>query len=128
MMMYTLYATPGTCSTGIHILLTVLEQEFELVYAADVDNFNEISPTGMVPVLADGDFLIREGGAIVLYLLEKHNSTMLSADPIEKSRFLQKLLFNYPTMHLAYSKLFFAMKNLSSDAQRESYEAAARDV
>ena len=126
--MYKLYAIPGTCSTGIHILLTVLNQELEWINATTVDDFASISPAGVVPILEDGDFIIREGGAIVLYLLEKHNSDMLPTDLQEKSLFLQKLLFNYATMQPTYSKLFFAMNELTGDGQHQAYEAGAKAI
>jgi len=126
--MYTLYAIPGTCSTGIHILLNVLEQEFNIITKDKVDDFDAINPVGAVPVLDDNGTLIREGAAIVLYLLEKHQHPMLPTEPLAKAAFLQKLLFNYATMHPAYGRLFFAMNNLSGNAQTESYTTAAQAI
>lgn len=126
--MYTLYALPGTCSLGIHVLLNKLDQPFEWVNAKEVENYTDINPAGIVPVLKDGSTTILEGGAIVLYLLEKHDSKMLPNSLGEKSEFLQKLFFNYATLHPAYSKLFFAKKKLEGEAQQQAFAKASEGV
>lgn len=126
--MYTLYALPGTCSLGIHVLLNALNQQVEYINVKDIENFKQINPVGTVPVLKDGDTLIREGGAIVLYLLKKHQSPMLPEPLGDKAQFLQKLFFNYATLHPAYSKMFFAMNNLSGESQQQAYEASAKAI
>ena len=110
--MYTLYSIPGTCSTGITILLEKIAVDFKTVAREDVPNYTEIVPTNAVPALKTEDGqIITEGAAIVLYLLEKHNSDMLPADLAEKAEFLKWLMFDYATLHVAYSKLFtIAMK------------------
>jgi len=126
--MYKLYSIPASCSTGIHILLKVLNQEVEVININDIENFEGINPLKAVPVLDDDGFIVREGAAIALYLLEKHNSDMLPAEAKARAEFLQKLLFNYATMHPAYGRLFFAMKNLQGEAQLEAYQAAAQAI
>jgi glutathione S-transferase len=105
--MYTLYTIPGSCSTGITILLEKLELEYDLVKREDVANYSDIVPTNQVPALksADGQ-IITEGAAIALYLLEKHSSPMLPADLSEKAEFLRWLMFDYATLHPAYGKMF----------------------
>lgn len=126
--MYKLYTIPGSCSTGIHILLNVLNQPFEVITKDSVEHFDAISPTGAVPVLDDNGTLLREGGAIALYLLEKHKSDMLPQDLLEKGAFLQKMMFNYSTMHPAYNRLFFAMANYTGAMQEEAYAVAAKAI
>ena len=126
--MYKLYGLQGSCSTGIHILLKALAQDFKVIPKNTVDNYNTINPVGAVPALDDGGMIICEGAAIVLYLLEKHKSEMMPTDLVEKSSFIQKLMFNYATMHPAYNRLFFAMNNLKGKTQQEAYEAAAQPI
>ena len=118
--MYTLYSIPGTCSTGITILLEKLAVDFKTVAREDVPNYTEIVPTNAVPALKTEDGqIITEGAAIVLYLLEKHNSDMLPADLSEKAEFLKWLMFDYATLHVAYSKLFtIAMKVKMDEAEQ----------
>jgi glutathione S-transferase len=117
--MYTLYSIPGTCSTGITILLTKLELEFEIVKRDDVKNYSKIVPTNQVPALKDGDQIITEGAAIVLYLLEKHQNDILSKDISKKREFLQYLMFNYSTLHPAYSKIF-AINSILEDGEEKT--------
>ncbi len=102
--MYRLYAIPGSCSTGIHVLLQKLGVEFEIVNRDDVDNYLSLVPTNQVPALLAGDNLLTEGAAIVMYLLEKHGMAALPGR--ETQEFRQWLLFNYATLHATYSKLF----------------------
>ncbi len=114
--MYRLYAIPGTCSTGIHVLLNKLGQEVEIVNRDDVVDYEKLVPTNQVPALVDGDELLTEGSAIVFHLMEKHGVAPLPGR--ETREFRQWLLFNYATLHATYSKLF--MVGVVNDIQDES--------
>lgn len=114
--MYTLYTIPGSCSTGIVVLLEKLGVEYTPVKRQDVPDYPSIVPTNQVPALkTENGQIITEGAAIVLYLLEKHGSDMLPADIGEKAEFLRWLMFNYATLHPAYSKMFAVGKRLEMD-------------
>ena len=126
--MYKLYSLPGSCSTGIHILLNVLDQPVEIINILEAPHFERINPLKMVPVLDDNGQLVREGAAIALYLLEKHNSPMLPVNLAEKADFMQKLFFNYATLHPAYGRLFFARKHLQGTSQQNSLHAVAAEI
>lgn len=105
--MYTVYTIPGSCSSGITVLLEKLNLEYTPVKREDVQNYTEIVPTNQVPALKTEDGqIITEGAAIVLYLLEKHGSAMLPADLSQKGEFLRWLMFDYATLHPAYGKMF----------------------
>ena len=99
-----LYTIPGSCSTGLHVLLNRLGETFEVVKRDDVANYEELVPTNQVPALETEDGLLTEGASIVLYLLEKHDALPTSAEELREFR--QWLLFNYATLHATYSKLF----------------------
>jgi glutathione S-transferase len=105
--MYTLYTIPGSCSSGITVLLEKLQLEYTPIKREDVPNYSDIVSTNQVPALKlpDGQ-IITEGAAIVLYLLEKHDSPMLPADLSQKAEFLRWLMFDYATLHPAYGKMF----------------------
>lgn len=106
--MYTLYYIPDACSLAIHTLLLELGQAVTLIHKASVPQFETINPTGQVPVLDTGAVQLREGAAIILYLLNQHPNPLLpinSAAPTQKS--IQQLLFANANMHPAYSRLFF---------------------
>lgn len=105
--MYTLYTIPGSCSSGITVLLEKLRLEYTPVKREDVPNYSDIVPTNQVPALKTPDGqIITEGAAIVLYLLEKHDSPMLPADLSRKAEFLRWLMFDYATLHPAYGRMF----------------------
>ena len=57
-----LYTKPGACSTAIHIDLCWTGQPFEVevVDAATMksDAYRALNPTGAVPLLVDGDFVL----------------------------------------------------------------------
>ncbi|MGJ8682106.1 glutathione S-transferase family protein [Paraglaciecola sp.] len=114
--MYTLYSMSGSCSSAIHMLLIKHKIPVQIVFHKDVENFHEISPTGQVPALKTPDGLLTEGAAICQYLFEKHQISVSS----QSLQFNQQLMFNYATLHPAYSKMFtahFAMP--SSEAKDE---------
>ncbi len=104
--MYTVYTIPGSCSSGIVVLLEKLQVEYTPVKREDVPDYSAIVPTNQVPALrtANGQ-IITEGAAIVLYLLEKHKSEMLPDDLSQKAEFLRWLMFDYATLHPAYGKM-----------------------
>ncbi|MFT5700057.1 MAG: glutathione S-transferase [Desulforhopalus sp.] len=116
--MYTLYTIPGSCSSGITVLLEKLQVEYTAVKREDVPNYSEIVPTNQVPALQlpDGQ-IITEGAAIALYLLEKHNSPMLPTDLSQKAEFLRWLMFDYATLHPAYGKLFAILYRAQMDEE-----------
>lgn len=104
--MYRLYTIPGSCSTGIHALLNELQLPVEIVNRDDVADFTALVATNQVPALLDtkvpDNQPVTEGANIVLQLLQQHGDAALIAD----GEFLQWLMFNYATLHPAYSKLF----------------------
>lgn len=112
--MYTLYTIPGTCSTGIAVLMEKLGVNYKSVKRDDVPNYTAIVPTNQVPALKTKDGkVITEGGAIALYLLEKHGKGLLSSNLEARAEFYQWLNFDYATLHPAYSKLFATAWNPS---------------
>lgn len=119
--MYKIYTIPGSCSSGITVLLEKMQLEYTPVKREDVPNYAEIVPTNQVPALElpDGQ-IVTEGAAIVLYLLEKHNSPMLPSDLAEKAEFLRWLMFNYATLHPAYGRMFAIRYKVEMDDEERS--------
>lgn len=110
--MYTLYYSQGACSMAPHVVLNELNVPFKLENANAPDTktrsaeFLKINPRGAVPVLSDDGFIIREGAAILIYLLDKHKNPLLPASGKERGAALEWLCFANSTMHPAYSKAF----------------------
>jgi glutathione S-transferase len=119
--MYTIYTIPGSCSSGIVILLEKLHVEYTAVKREDVPNYSSLVPTNQVPALQTPDGqIITEGAAIALYLLEKHNSDMLPADLAKKAEFLRWLMFDYATLHPAYGKMFAIQYRVEMDETQKT--------
>lgn len=114
--MYTIYTIPGSCSSGVVILLEKLQVEYTAVRREDVPNYSDFVPTNQVPALKTPDGqIITEGAAIALYLLEKHNSDMLPVELSQKAEFFRWLMFDYATLHPAYGKMFAIQYRVEMD-------------
>lgn len=113
--MYKLYYMPGACSLAVHAVLNELNQAVELenVRVAPGQNrsaeFLKDNPRGQVPTLVDDGFVIREGGAILAYLLDKHGSDLLPKSGFERAAALEWLMFANSTLHPTYSRVFHAL-------------------
>lgn len=133
--MYTLYYVPGACSLATQVILHELNQAVEIIDKDKVDDFFTINPVGSVPVLVDNSaastegVIRREGAAVMLYLLNKHQSTMLPVNGALREQAIQDIMFANATMHPAYSKLFFIGQNISDEiAKRSAFEVAAQAI
>lgn len=129
--MYTLYTIPGSCSSGIVVLLEKLQLDYTAVQRADVANYTDFVPTNQVPALKTPEGqVITEGSAIALYLLEKHKSPMLPADIGEKAEFLRWLMFDYATLHPAYGRMFAIQYKvqLENDVKQQILQEMAKYV
>lgn len=132
--MYTLYYSPGTCSMAVHVVLEELEVPYKLVNAngpdgARTQEFLKLGTRTSVPVLVEDGTVIREGGAILSYLLDKHNSPMMPKSGIERAKALEWLMFANATMHPAYSRTFFLLRNMAdSDAKKDILKASIEGI
>ncbi len=123
--MYTLYYLPNTCSLATHVVLRELDLPLTLINKADIDDYSQINPVGVVPVLDDGKQLIREGAAIILHLLEQHHHAESTLSHFDKEQSRQDILFANATMHPAYSRLFFIDQYISDKgAKAQAFQAA----
>ncbi len=115
--MYKLYYSPGACSMAIHIALhecgqpVTLEKIDMMAGQNRTPEFLKLNPRGQIPVLVDGDQVLREGAAILIHLLEKHDSPLLPKSGMERDAALEWLMFANATMHPAYGRGFFLKRN-----------------
>jgi glutathione S-transferase len=108
---------PGSCSTAIHILLNSLNIPVNIIFSKDVDNYFELNPTGQVPALKTDQGLLTEGAAISLYLLNQHKAHS-HCDELDFNKWL---MFNYATLHPAYSKMFTTQFGMEEGAQKQKF-------
>src|SRR5262249_40965590 len=98
-LMYKLYYSPGACSMAVHVLLNEIGAPLQLESASTKEGKNrspeflKINPRGQVPVLDMDGHIMREGGAILSYLCDKHNSPLLPREGIARADALEWLMF-----------------------------------
>ena len=126
--MYTLYYLPGACSLATQVVLHELDQAVEIIDKQKVENFSAINPVGTVPVLVDNNITLREGAAVLLYLLNKHKNTMLPESGNERDQAIQDLMFANATMHPTYGRLFFIAQNIIDEGTKKSAFEAAEEA
>ncbi|MGH1441413.1 MAG: glutathione S-transferase family protein [Cellvibrionaceae bacterium] len=126
--MYKLYSIPGTCSTGITVLLQELGQDVEIINPHDIEGYTSISPTNQVPALDDNGLILTEGAAIALYLLDKHGSDLRHDDSEKRGEFLRWLMFNYATLHPSYSKLFTVNGVMEGSSEKDALLTKLADL
>lgn len=124
--MYKLYYSPGACSMAVHVILNELGQKFELIRTSVQDGatkkpeFLKINPRGQVPVLIDEDgTVMKEGGAIISYLLDKHGSPFLPKQGLQRAKALEWLSWCNASLHGAYSKAFWIGKACNDKKEQE---------
>lgn len=84
-----LYGTPlsGHCHR-VSMLLDMLQLPYEYIESAgarQTPEFLKLNPLGQVPVLTDGDLVLCDSNAILVYLVKRYaaDSAWLSADAVE---------------------------------------------
>ncbi len=82
--MLQLHYYPGTAAMTPHVLLQEMGVPFELVLvdrvadAHKTRDYLKLNPNGLIPVLADGDFVLYETAAICLYLCDRYPAAGLA--------------------------------------------------
>ena len=113
------YMVPGSCSTGIHILL----EELELLFEAHIINipkgenklpeYLSINPKGTIPsLLIDDGTILTEYQSIAYYLARAHPKAHLLPDnPIAEAKNLELIAYIVNTLHGQGFARIFATDN-----------------
>jgi glutathione S-transferase len=113
------YMTPGSCSTGIHILLEELELSFEVqivnLLSGDhnAPEFLKINPKASIPVLVcDDGRSITEFQAIAYWLARIFpKAQLLPGDPDKDSRVIELMDYAVGTIHgQGFARIFTTEK------------------
>ena len=85
-----LYYLPGACSLADHIVLEWIGQPYE-AHAVPREELRspaylKLNPSGQVPALADGDWVLTENVAILNYLVDRFPASGLGGDGSARSR------------------------------------------
>lgn len=131
------YMTPGSCSTGIHILL----EECGLVFEAYIVNllagdqykkeFLAINPKASVPVLVlDDGTALTEFSAIAWWLARSYPKRKLLPERIEDEvRVLGLLNYAVHTLHTqGFARIFTCERFSPNTAEHETVKAQGRQI
>jgi glutathione S-transferase len=122
-MSLTLHASAGSCSLAPHIVLEEIGTPFSLeMISTDrgdtrTDAFKKINPKGRVPVLVNGDFMLTEAPAILLYLA--HLSPQANLIPSGQDGLIRAIeWFNWlsGTVHAVAIRMIWRAEYFTMDA------------
>jgi glutathione S-transferase len=131
------YMTPGSCSTGIHILLEELELPFE-VYLVNLmagDQFKPeylaINPKSTIPTLLRNDgSSITEFQAIAWWLARSHPKAKLLPEDIDgEIRVLEVMDYVVGTIHgQGYTRIFTTSNYSNNEAEHEQIKQHGYEI
>lgn len=122
--MYKLYYSPGACSLAVHVLLNELNVPFETANQKDKlkdPDFLKLNPRGQIPLLIVDAEPVKEGAAILTYLLDTHDKdgTWMPKSGLSRAKALEWLAWCNASLHPACGKIFGLAKMDIDDATRE---------
>lgn len=127
-----LYAFPWSANSHrVRLMLSLLRLDFQektVDLAAGEHrrpDFLALNPLGQVPVLVDGDAVLRDSHAIVWYLARKYDDARdwLPDDPADTARILQWLFLDANELH---NGIGYARNHVSFGARCDLEAAQAR--
>ncbi|MDV7212011.1 glutathione S-transferase family protein [Azotobacter beijerinckii] len=131
------YMTPGSCSTGIHILLEELELVFEahLVNLLAGDQFTPeylaLNPKATIPTLVrDDGTALTDFQSIAWWLARSQpKRRLLPEDADGEARVLEAMNFAVGTLHgQGFARIFTTEKFAADPAQHEAVQAPGREI
>jgi glutathione S-transferase len=131
------YMTPGSCSTGIHILLEELELPFE-VYLVNLmagdqhkPEYLAINPKATIPTLVKNDgAAITEFQAIAWWLARSYPKAKLLPEALDAEiRVLEALDYVVGTIHgQGYTRIFTTSNYSSNEAEHEQIKQRGYEI
>lgn len=131
------YMTPGSCSTGIHILL----EELGLVFEAHLVNllagdqqrpeYLAINPKATIPTLVrDDGSALTDFQSIAWWLARSYpKRRLLPEDADGEARVLEAMNFAVGTLHgQGFARIFTTEKFAADPAQHEAVKAQGREI
>lgn len=131
------YMTPGSCSTGIHILLEELELPFE-VYLVNLmtgdqhkPEYLALNPKATIPTLVrDDGSAISEFQAIAWWLARRYPKSRLLPDEIDgEVRVIETMDYVVGTIHgQGYTRIFTTSNYSDNKTEHEAIVARGREI
>lgn len=132
-----LFMTPGSCSTGIHILL----EELDLVFEAHLVNlmagghttpeYLAINPKATIPTLVRNDGSpLTEFPAIAYWLARSYpKAKLLPGDPDGDARAIELMAYVTGTLHgQGFARIFTTGKFTVNESDNEAVKAQGLDI
>lgn len=132
-----LYMTPGSCSTGIHILM----EELGLIFQAHVLNlprgdhntpeYRTLNPKGTIPTLVrDDGSALSEFPAIAFWLARAYpKKCLLPADAEGEARVLEVMAYVVGTVHgQGFARIFTTEKFALRETDHDAVKALGRTM
>lgn len=132
-----LYLTPGSCTTGIHILMEELELVFEAhlvnLLAGDQNTaeYLAMNPKATIPTLVRNDgTALTEFQAIAYWLASSYpNAKLLPGDPDGNARVIELMDYVVGTLHgQGFSRIFTTDRYAFNEADFEVVKTQGRDI
>lgn len=127
-----LYTLPGACSTADHIALHWSGRPFtaEIVTrdGAKTAELRTLNPSGSVPVLVDGDFVLTQNAAILGYIADTSPQARLFGDgsPRQRAEATRWLTFSNADVQPVFGAFFAPGLFMDDAAQHDALQARAR--
>jgi glutathione S-transferase len=131
------YMTPGSCSTGIHILLEELELVFEVYLVNLMAGDNQrpenlaVNPKATIPTLVrDDGSVITEFQAIAWWLARAYPRAKLLPDDVEgEVRVIEVMDYVVGTIHgKGYTRIFTTENYSPNPTEHEAIRARGREI
>jgi glutathione S-transferase len=129
--------TPGSCTTGIHIILEELEEVFE-VYVVNLPNGDQfkpdyvaINPKGSIPTLVRKDGTpLTEVQAIAFWLGASHpRAKLLPEDAEGQARVIETLAFCVGSIHgQGFARIFATPTFTKNPAEHDAVKAHGAEL
>jgi glutathione S-transferase len=123
---YKLFYSPGACSLAVHAVLNAIDADYDLLLTKidgkqnQTEEYLKLNPLGQVPVLVEGENILKESAAIMMHLLDVAKHDLLPQAGAERIKAIQWLLFFNSTMHQSYSAYFLLSKNLPTSEEAKA--------
>ena len=131
------YMTPGSCSTGIHILLEELELTFE-VYIVNLLAGDQLKPENLavnpkatIPTLVrDDGSSVTEFQAIAWWLARRYPKSQLLPEDIDgEVRVIESMDYVVGTIHgQGYTRIFTTSNYTANEAEHDAIRARGREI
>lgn len=127
-----LYSSPGACSTADHIVLHWTGGPFEVEVVPreqrQSPEYLAINPSGTVPALRDGDFVLTQNAAILGYIADTWPEARLAGDGSARQRAEANrwLAFVNSDLHPAFKPVFGPARYIADDSQHDAVKTQAR--